>query len=192
MVNVKDVSGEKSGIVTFTGRVVHPFNPKPETICIEDIAHGLSLTCRFSGQCRNFYSVAQHSLVVGNIVPRHLALVGLLHDAAEAYLTDIPRPFKQLIPGYQEVESNLLKTIFEALKIPFNGIPKEVKKADNIALALEQYELLPSTEYWPTILPVSEYLELVKKLGEQPYLTMEEVEMVFLDTYDELVETYND
>ena len=77
---------------TYTGKKFFPFDPRPEQICIEDIAHGLSMLCRFSGQCPYFYSVAEHSIYVVHCLPDNLQLEGLLHDASEAYLADLPRP----------------------------------------------------------------------------------------------------
>lgn len=88
-------------IRTSTGKTFNVIAPRPEDVDITDItdiAHALSLTCRFSGQCREFYSVAQHSVLVSRLVPPGLALAGLLHDAHEAYLADLSRPVKQAMP----------------------------------------------------------------------------------------------
>ena len=79
---------------TYTGKKFYPYDPRPEQICIEDIAHGLSMLCRFAGQCRFFFSVAEHSIAVAHLLPANLKLFGLLHDASEAYLVDLPRPVK--------------------------------------------------------------------------------------------------
>ena len=78
-------------------------NPKIEDIYVEDIAHSLSMVCRFGGHCNQFYSVAEHSVIVAEILEKEGADVltcfaGLLHDAEETYLPDIPRPIKQLLP----------------------------------------------------------------------------------------------
>jgi len=81
---------------TFTGKKFFPFAPHPHQIDIRDIAHGLSLLCRFSGQCPYFFSVAEHSIYVAD----NLKLEGLLHDASEAYLADLPRPVKIGLPEY--------------------------------------------------------------------------------------------
>ena len=83
-----------SWIQTFTGRKVDPLDMGPGDINIHDIAHALSLKCRFVGHVRTFYSVAQHSVLVARNVPSSMALWGLLHDAAEAYLPDIASPIK--------------------------------------------------------------------------------------------------
>lgn len=81
-------------IQTYTGKKMFPLAPKREDICIEDIAHALSMKCRFNGHCNLFYSIAQHSLIVASLVKPELRLAALLHDAAEAYLPDFCRPIK--------------------------------------------------------------------------------------------------
>ncbi|MEM9149127.1 MAG: hypothetical protein AAGB19_01555 [Cyanobacteria bacterium P01_F01_bin.3] len=79
-------------IQTFTGKAFWPLEPDPELICIEDIAWALAHQSRYSGHCDRFYSVAEHSLwVSGQCSPEH-KLWGLLHDASEAYLSDVVRP----------------------------------------------------------------------------------------------------
>ena len=86
-------------IQTFTGKKFPMHNPNPTLIDIEDIAHALSLLCRFNGHCTRFYSVR----VAREIYPA-LAMVGLLNDAAEAYLGDMPLPFKAQLPRFNEFE----------------------------------------------------------------------------------------
>ena len=92
---------------TASGRLVDPFNLRLEDIAIEDIAHSLSMQCRFNGHCARFYSVAEHSVLVSRLVLPKNRLWGLLHDAQEAYLGDIITPIKQQVPAIQEVEANL-------------------------------------------------------------------------------------
>src|SRR6266403_91014 len=89
---------------TITGIKFHPFNPHPVEICLEDIARGLSKICRFTGQIDPFYSVAEHSVEVMHLVPQELKLAALLHDASEAYLSDLSRPFKLGLTEYRQVE----------------------------------------------------------------------------------------
>ena len=79
-----------SWLQTYTGIQFWPLDPRPEEIDIQDIAHALSLLCRFNGHCQRFYSVAEHSVHVSTILAPEFGLWGLLHDAAEAYLSDIP------------------------------------------------------------------------------------------------------
>lgn len=101
-------------IQTYTGRQFYPTNPDPNQICIEDIAHALSNICRFSGHCKAFYSVAEHSYVLSSyITDPKLALAGLLHDAAEAYMGDITTPVKRSIGGWKGYEQTLTKLIYE-------------------------------------------------------------------------------
>lgn len=95
-------------IGTFTGRLVDPLDLHPEDIDIWDIAHSLSLKCRYNGHVFTFYSVAEHSVLLSKAAPEHLAKVALLHDAAEAYFCDLPRPIKELLPAYVEAERGAL------------------------------------------------------------------------------------
>jgi len=82
-------------IQTISGRKFPLAEPDPNQIDIEDIAHALSMLCRFNGHCTQFYSVAEHSMHVSHEISNDLALAGLLHDAAEAYLGDVPSPLKK-------------------------------------------------------------------------------------------------
>lgn len=95
-------------ISTKSGRRLYVQNPTIAQIDIEDIAHGLAHQCRFNGQTSNFYSVAQHSVIVASILPPELKLAGLLHDASGAYLGDIVQPLKELLPDYLEFEVKLV------------------------------------------------------------------------------------
>lgn len=110
-----------SWISTWTGRQIYPLDPKPDQICLEDIAHGLSHKCRYNGQSL-FYTVAEHSVHLADWClrngDRRLALYALLHDAAEAYLPDVTAPIKPLFPEFGEREDKMLEVIFEALGVP--------------------------------------------------------------------------
>lgn len=113
-----------------------------EAIDIVDIAHALGNLCRFTGQCRRFYSVAEHSVHVSRMMPGDLALVGLLHDATEAYCADLARPLKQLVPDYRAVEDAIWLAIAEKFGLP-TSMPSLVKRADMAMLKLEVDHLLP-------------------------------------------------
>lgn len=140
---------------TYSGQKVgFPF-PEPESIKIQDIAHGLSQVCRFSGQCSHFYSVAQHSLNMAielhkrGCGPR-LLLLGLLHDASEAYIGDIPSPLKRLIPAYREIEKTLQQAIWTGLHItpPAQWEKAVIKRADELLLGYEAERLMMCSDSW--------------------------------------------
>lgn len=128
-------------IQTFTGKQFFPLAPRPDDLDIRDIAHSLAMQCRFNGHCTQFYSVAQHSVLVSRILPVDLALWGLLHDAAEAYLSDLPRPVKMQMPSFVQAEEQLLEIIAAryGLQCP---MPQPVKEADDILLATELRDLM--------------------------------------------------
>jgi hypothetical protein len=165
-------------IQTFTGRQFWPLDPKPEHVCLEDIAHGLAMKCRFGGQCREFYSVAQHSVFVRGIVHtrikrcealahisgrlrREIECHALLHDAAEAYLPDIPRPIKRHIEGFREAESRVKQAVVNAMNIAWCGgldtlgeVIRIIKEADDTALATEARDLMAEPPApWETLPP---------------------------------------
>lgn len=128
---------------TFTGRQFAPLAPKASDIEIEDIAHALSHLCRFGGHVREFYSVAQHAVLVSRAVPVEFALWGLLHDASEAYLVDIPTPVKRtaLLVGYRGIEAMLQRTIYQRFGL-VGDEPEAVHAADQGVLLLEADALL--------------------------------------------------
>jgi 5'-deoxynucleotidase YfbR-like HD superfamily hydrolase len=123
-------------IRTYSGKYLNVFSPRPEDIDIVDIAHGLSHMCRFGGHTKKYYSVAEHSIFVCNSLPSPKKLAGLMHDASEAYLLDIPTPIKIHLPEYLEIEHNLMLAI--ASKFGFT-YPKDstVESADKSALVYE-------------------------------------------------------
>lgn len=128
-------------IQTYTGKQFFPLNPSPQQIDIEDIAHSLSLLCRFNGHCRQFYSVAEHSVRVSQLVSDELALWGLLHDSSEAYLSDMPKPVKIQIAQFSLYEEQLLKVIADRFNLSY-PVPDEIKEADAIMLATERRDLM--------------------------------------------------
>jgi hypothetical protein len=132
----------------FTGRQFWPLSPRVEDIDIDDIAHALSNLCRFGGHCRQFYSVAQHSVLVSRLVPRHLAFIGLMHDATEAYIGDMVRPLKYSLSQFLEIEEAVWRVIARRFDLPFH-VPPQVKEADDVALVTERRDLMvPSSKSW--------------------------------------------
>jgi len=134
---------------TASGRKVYPLDLRPEEVCIEDIAHHLSHLCRFAGATREFYSVAQHSVYVSRIVPPADALWGLLHDASEAYLIDLPRIIKRWEPiggPYREAERWAMLAICRRFDLSLPE-PESVKIADHRVLMAEKRDLMAQTEH---------------------------------------------
>lgn len=100
-------------IETFSGHKLNVFDIDDKAIDIVDIAHALSMACRFNGHLQKFLSVAEHSIIVASMVEEKHQLAALLHDAAEAYITDVPRPIKQMLPMINDLDASLTKAIFE-------------------------------------------------------------------------------
>ena len=167
-------------ILTQSGTYFPLLAPESALYGINDIAHALANTCRFGGHTREFYSVAQHSVLVSSIVPPEFALEGLLHDASEAFVGDVALPLKQLLPDYKAIEERIQADISEryGLRFPF---PPEVKHADLVALATERRDLMPNEDTWAII----EDIEPLK-YGPQP-LHPTSAKLMFLDRFDEVM-----
>ena len=182
---------------TFTGKRVNPLHMYLDDISIDDIAHSLSLICRFNGQCLQFYSVAEHSIIVADLVHREIynlsaelyeggdakvkktCLAALLHDGAEAYIGDIVRGLKQQdqYKYIREVE----KQIMGMIVTKYNCSPADwdlIKYMDNVMLATEAKVLMPSSgKGW--YLPET-------ALRAMPVLPADTtVEQLFLDRFEE-------
>ena len=132
-------------ITTFTGKHFYPMSPDPMAICIEDIAHALSLICRGNGHVHKFWSVAEHCICCAKEaeargLSARVILACLLHDASECYMSDVPRPFKKSLPEYQRQEEKLLCIIYE--KYLGTGLSaKEEQQLKNIDNDLLWYDL---------------------------------------------------
>jgi|SRR6185503_15857369 len=127
----------KDCIRTYSGIYMNVFEPTLDMICIEDIAHSLSMQCRFGGHLPYFYSVGRHSLNCMYLIDYEgLKLEALLHDASEAYLLDIPRPIKNNLSNYKEIENRLMTLIFEKFGLVY-PIHEQVKKVDEEMLQME-------------------------------------------------------
>lgn len=127
---------EKGVIRTFSGIYFDILNPRPEMVFIEDIAHSLSMQPRFAGHTKRFLSVAEHCINCCNRSISAMKLEALLHDAAEAYILDIPSPIKRAIPDIYEIENRIYLAISQRFGIP-NTISGYVKALDSEML---QYE----------------------------------------------------
>lgn len=161
---------------TFTGRQYWPLDPRASEVDIVDIAHHLSMICRYCGACSRFYSVAEHSVGVLYVVGRQ-RLVGtpditynvwrhaLLHDAPEAYCHDLIRPIKRCVEGYAEIEGLNHDAICERFNL--RGLTPEqallIKQADNAMLLAEQAALMrPAPAKWAPIEVPADMLKVAK------------------------------
>lgn len=130
-------------IQTYSGRRFTPTNPNPDAVVIQDIAHSLSMQCRFGGHSAKFYSVAQHCVLVSYICNFEDAFWGLMHDASEAYLVDVPRPIKRSgkMDSYLDFEDKVQAAICKRFGLSEKE-PVSVKRADKILLSTEARDLL--------------------------------------------------
>lgn len=133
-------------MTTFSGSKFWPLDPQPEDVNIEDIAHALSLLCRFGGHCKEFYSVAEHSVRCWRVLP---ALGCLLHDATEAYIGDLIRPIKPFVSQYKQIEQELATAIEAKFGIPAGYTSgDEVKHVDSLLLSTEHRDLIVDGLIW--------------------------------------------
>lgn len=139
-------------ISTFSGVQWYPIDPKPEDVVIEDIAHALSMLCRYNGHCEYFYSVAEHCWHLSYAVPKPYQLEALLHDAAEAYTSDIPRPLKHSpeLKKFRGIEELNAKAIFTAFGLNFHE-SEVVKEYDKQIIKNEGEALLPNSTWYDSL-----------------------------------------
>lgn len=154
-------------IQTYTGKQFWPMDPRTEEVDIEDIAHSLSLQCRFSGHCDRFYSVAAHSVSCAEFVANtyhkgdslwkefsldyseeaisydDMICWALLHDSSEAFLLDVPRPIKPYLTNYKEIENRIMDVVAEKFELPKLGEEHSLylKSVDYLMLMVEHKEL---------------------------------------------------
>jgi len=136
-------------LYTYTGRKFDVADPRPEDVDIADIAHALSLLCRYGGHSSRFYSVAEHSVIMSYLVPEKDALAALLHDATEAYVVDLPRGVKNAIgEPYRRLEARVWYAVCKRFCLD-PDLPDSVKYYDNAILLAEKDALIhPSVPEW--------------------------------------------
>jgi uncharacterized protein len=171
---------------TVSGRWVNPFDPDPDQLDAGDIARALANQCRFGGHSRVFYSVAQHSVIVSELVEQRGGdaedvFAALMHDASEAYLGDMPHPIKHrssLGAAFKAAEDHLEAALRERFGIKAH-VP-EIKRADRALLATERRAFSGEGWHWPELEGV-EPLEL-----ELTALAPDEAAQAFAQRYAEL------
>ena len=143
--------------------MIDPFNPDPEQISIVDIAHALSHVCRFNGHTHRFYSVAEHCILVASLLddPKD-KLAAMLHDASEAYLTDLTRPVKYRMEKYLDVEFHLMMVISRLFGFQY-PLSVAVKDADDKALAHEWANIVIGDRL-PTMSPTEARREFMHQM----------------------------
>lgn len=183
-------------IGTYTGKHFYIIDPRPEEVCIEDIAHALSQICRFNGHSVETYSVAVHCLNVERYLNQHgydklIRLYGLLHDAPEAYIGDITRPLKKCLGegAVEKIESRIMDAIYAHFGIPKPGADaaKAVKDADDYILACEAKRYMVNAREWG-LLPQTEGYTLAFS-GD---LTKEEAEAFYTYRVSTLLESLDE
>lgn len=135
-----DNSIVRPDIRTISGNYFNFLEPTDNAVLVSDIGHALSHVCRFAGHVSEFYSVAQHSYFCSFLVPPEDAMAALFHDATEAYIGDVTRPLKRLLPDYRSIEERLHADIFGKLGLD-PVLPPSVKHADRVLLATEARDL---------------------------------------------------
>ena len=169
-------------ITTYTGLKFDPMNPQLETLDIRDIAHALSLTCRGNGHVKQFFSVGQHCIMCAREAAargysRRVILGCLLHDASEAYMSDVPRPFKEMLHEYVKLEDKLIDLIYQ--RFIGSALSEEemklVSKVDDAVLYYDMLELFGIT--WGK----KSVLEIEADYSIQPF---EEVEQTYLELFE--------
>lgn len=172
-------------ITTYTGVHFYPLQPEADKINIEDIAHALSLLCRGNGHVKHFFSVGQHCIncaleAMARGYSKRVCLACLLHDASEAYLSDVPRPFKKTLPEYQQLEDHFLSIVYEKY---IGGLLTEeeevlVRKIDDDMLYFDLTELLNES--------VGREQPEMKSSFTEEYVPFNEVEEKYLELFEQL------
>lgn len=175
-----------SCITTYTGKNFDPLNVDESLLDIKDIAHALSLICRGNGHVQHFYSVAQHSLACAKEAKvrgyrKEIILGCLLHDASEAYLSDVTRPIKKELTYYLEVEDVLQNIIWKYFigKVLTEEDKRLIFEIDDEMLSLELKELLNEEIN-------NDYLKLKRKV-DLSFISFEQIEKEFIDFYKKTV-----
>lgn len=186
----------KGVIETYTGVMFDVFNPKPEMFVLQDIAHALSLTCRYNGHSPWFYSVAQHSCILADLAdfaygPKY-GVTALLHDLSEAYIADLPRPVKLKLRDYEEIENSLMYVAADKFDFIW-PLPLDIQHLDYNILLNEKLAFnggqLDKARKWLECDDALEPLNVPRWRFEKAIPST--IEYWFLDNYQTLKEQYS-
>ncbi len=184
-----EVVGDDPWIETYTGNKFYLNHQEDiSQITIKDIGHSLAMNCRYNGHSGLFYSVAEHSVLISMLVPEELALQGLMHDATEAYLSDICRPFKRHLDGYNDLEDRVYERIARKYKLP-ETIDPLIKHYDVAICRLEADRFMKSKAFgWGIPEDALTIQEFQAKTGFEhiPCWSWEEAKSRFYDRFIEL------
>lgn len=173
-------------MITAGGRQFFLLDPKPSEVHIDDIAHALAHQCRFAGHTTRFYSVAEHSVHASHLVPDEHALSALLHDASEAYVGDLIRPLKRMLPDYERIEGVVWEAIADRFGVPRDMDPS-IKWADNVMLLAERRQIIHGN-IWAWTEDNLGLEATAAAVGALPCYSPSEALMLFLSRYRQLAE----
>ena len=164
-------------ITTYSGVKFFVEDANIQDVPIEDIAHALSMNCRFNGHLSQFYSVAQHSVIVSYLVPDRMRLTALMHDVSEAFVPDMPRPFKKFITGFEEYEDKIQRAVSEHYGTQY-PLPDEVNHVDKNIVRDEATHLYSSPPDW-----IEFYESVAAHEGWFRYYSPADARQLFLDRF---------
>ena len=162
-------------IYTYCGPLFDFKDPTTDMVRIEDIARGLSNSAHFGGQTEQYFSIAQHCLLVYELIPDEhkesytFGMAALLHDASEAYTGDMVKPLKNMLPEFKKIEDRIMEVIFEKYDLPLRTL-KLIKDYDMTAQKIEYQYLFGRNreeKYLPVMTPKESYdafMEMFNKL----------------------------
>ncbi len=135
-----------------SGRYINLLDPQEDQFTFGDISSGLSKICRFGGQCRTFYTVAEHSVLCyqqarDDGLSKDIQIALLMHDATEAFLGDCVKPLKNVMPVYCEIEKKMEGVIAHKFNIDFDRYHNEIKKIDLEMVIAEKNQFFDRDEY---------------------------------------------
>lgn len=177
-------------IQTYTGRRFFPLDPQVDDVDPLDVAHGLALKCRYTGQCEFFFSVAQHSVLMSDyLASLEYSIVdqrwALMHDASEAYLPDVASPLKSHIHGFRDIEDRLLRVIGERFGLSWPKA-KFISYVDDLFYWVERRVLLKDVPW--RIPPREHEAQILEMIEAVPIIhwTPERAEQEFWERFTKL------